>query len=141
MAPNFRHGRNARFFLDSTANTLVNLSSGLDEASISRSMDPAEVTSFGDVDRNYIPGLRGATISCSGHFSSTHAEILDGIFTDPTSTTYTFELNPDGSTGAGTHLLKGECIMTSLEYGVSVGDKVGMSFELLVTGAVTSTNN
>lgn len=141
MAPTYRHGKGTGFFLDSTAGSLVNFSSGLDDVSISREADTPEVTSFGDNDRNYIFGLRGATISCSGHFSSTHAEVLDGVFNDATSTTYSFELNPDGSTAAGRHLLKGECLMTSLEYGSPVDDKVSMSFELLVTGAVTSTNN
>ncbi len=141
MAPSFRHGKGTKFFLDSTAGSLVNFSSGLDDLTISRDMDPAEVTTFGDNDKNYIVGLRGATISCSGHFSSTHAEVLDGVFNDATSTSYSFELNPDGTTGAGTHLLKGEVVMTSLEYGSPVDDKVSMSFDLLVTGAVTSTNN
>lgn len=141
MAPTYRHGRSASFWLDSTANTLVNLSSGLDDVSISRGMDPAEVTTFGDNDRSHIVGLRGATISCSGSFSSTHAEVLDGVFNDATSTSYSFEYSPDGSTATGRHLLKGESVMTSLEYGSPVDDKVAMSFELLITGAVTSTNH
>lgn len=135
----FRHGKGASFELDSTAGSLVNLSSGLDDVTLSRDMNPAEVTTFGDNDRNYIVGLRGATISCSGHFSSTHANVLDGIFADATSTSYTFKYNPE-STAATRHTLTGEAIMTSLEYGSPVDGKVSMSFELLVTGAVTSTN-
>ncbi len=141
MAVAPRHGKGSAFSLDSTAGSLVNLSSGVREASISRSMDPAEVTTFGDNDKNYIGGLRGAEISIDGIFSSTHAEVLDGVFNDATSTSYSFELNPDGSTAAGRHLVKGECLMTSLEYGASVDDAVSMSMTLLITGAVTSTNN
>lgn len=140
MAPVFRHGKGGNLKLDSTAGTLVDFSSGLDSASIDRSMDPAEVTTFGDSDKNYIPGLRGATISCSGHFSSTHAVVLDGIFADAAEDTKSFEWSPE-STSAGRHLLIGECFMTSLNYELPVGDKVGMSFDLLVTGAVTSTNH
>ncbi len=141
MAPLFRHGKGSKFFLDSTAGTLVNLSSGVREVTISRAMDPAEVTTFGDNDKNFIVGLRGAELSIDGIFSSTHADVLDGVFNDATSTSYSFELNPDGSTGAGTQLYKGECIMTSLEYGAPVDDAVSMSVSLLVTGQVTSTNN
>jgi predicted secreted protein len=139
MAPTFRHGKAASFELDSTAGSLVNLSSGLDSISLSRAMDTAEVTTFGDSWKNYIVGLRGATISCSGHFSSTHANLLDGVFADATSTSYTFKYCPE-STAATSHTLTGECLMTSLEYGAAVGDKVTMSFELIVTGVVTSTN-
>lgn len=135
----FRHGKGASFELDSTAGTLVNLSSGLDDVTLSRDMSPAEVTTFGDNDRNHIGGLRGATISCSGHFSSTHANVLDGVFNDATSTSYTFKYNPE-STASGRHTLTGESLMTSLEYGSPVDDKVGMSFNLIVTGVVTSTN-
>ena len=37
------------------------LSLFLREVTVSASMDPAEVTTFGDNDRDYIPGLRDAT--------------------------------------------------------------------------------
>ena len=109
--------------------------------SLSRSLDTADVTSFGDNDRNYIPGLRGATCSFSGNFSSTHAEVLDGIFGRNSTATLSVEISPDGSTAAGRHLLKAETFITSLEYGAPVDDKVTMSGELLMTGAVTSTNH
>jgi len=41
----------------------------------------------------------------------------------------------------GRHLLKGESFLTSLEYAAPVGDKVLLSGELTVSGAVTSTNH
>ena len=141
MAPNFRAGKGANFKLDSTAGSLVNLSSGLDDLSINRSLDELEVTTFGDNDKNYIVGLRGATISGSGHFASTYAEVLDGVIGDATSTSYSFELSPDGSTAAGRHLLLGECLLTSLEYSAPVDDKVSLSFEAIVSGPVVSTNH
>lgn len=134
-----KYGNLGQFSLDSTAGSLVTFSSGLDDMSISRSRDNAEVTNFGDADRNYILGLKGGTISISGQWSSTHAEVLDGVFNSTTSTTQSFELSPN-TTAAG-HLLKGECLCTSLEYTVPVGDKVGLSAEFQITGAVTSTNH
>ncbi len=141
MAVAPRHGKGTAFSLDSTGGSLVNLSSGLDNVSLSRSLDTAEITTFGDNDRSYIPGLRGATISISGLFSSTHAEVLDGVLGRNSTATMSFEWNPDGSTAAGRHLLKGECFLTSLEYSASVDDKVGLSAELMISGAVVSTNN
>ena len=135
-----KHGKTAAFGLDSTAGSLVMLSSGLDDISISRGRDNAEVTNFGDNDRNFILGLKGGTISISGQWSSTHAELLDGVFNSTTSTTQSFEFSPS-STAAGNHNLKGECLCTSLEYGVPVDDKVTLSAEFAITGAVTSTNH
>ena len=136
-----RHGKNSSLWLDSTAGTLVNFSSGVRTSSLNRSMDAPEVTTYGDNDRNFIAGLRGAELSFEGIFSSTHAEVLDGVFGDATSTSYSFEWSPDGSTAAGRHLLKGEGLLTSLEYGASFDDAVSMSGTLLITGAVSSTNH
>lgn len=137
----FRHGKGSDFKLDSTAGTLVDFSNAIDDVSFSRDMNPAEVTAFGNDNRAFIKGLMGATISFSGHFDSTHAVVLDGVFNDATSTSYTVELSLDGSTAAGRHLFTAETLMTSLEYTGNVDDKVGMAGELLITGAVTSTNH
>lgn len=141
MAPNYRHGRGAALYFDSTANALVNFSSGLNEFTLSREMDTAEVSHFGLFDRTYVAGLRGGTISFAGMFSSTHAEVLDGIFNRNSTATLSFEINPDGSTAVGRHLLKGESLLTSLEYTAAADDMVGLSGELTITGAVVSTNN
>lgn len=127
--------------MDSTAGSLVNLSSGITEMTCSRSLDTADITTYGDNDRSYLPGLRGAEFSFSGNFSSTHAEVLDGVFGRNSTATVTVEFNPDGSTAAGRHLLRAECFLTGLDYGASVDDKVTMSGSLLASGVLTSTNN
>ena len=139
MAVTFRHGKGANLKIANAAGSMVNLSSGIDDMSIDRSLDTSEVSSFGDNDKSYIAGLRGATISFSGMFASTHAEILDGIFGHTTNPG--FEFSPDGSTAAGRHLLTGTGILTSLNYGAKVDDRVTLSGEFLVSGAVTSTNH
>lgn len=142
MAATPRHGKSASLWIDSTAGSLINLSSGLTDLTLSRSMDPADVTNFASGgNKNYIPGLKGATLSFSGNFSSTHAEKLDGMFADSDETTFSIEFSPDGSTASGRHLLKAEVWVTSLEYGASVSDKVNMSGEFLISGALTSTNH
>lgn len=141
MAVAPRHGKGSQLSIDSTAGSLVTFSSGLEEMSLSRDLDTAEITSFGDNDKSYIPGLRGATLSFSGMFSSTHAEVLDGVLGRNSTATMSWEFSPDGSTATGRHLLKGEGFLTKIEYGAPVGDKVSMSGELIVSGAVTSTNH
>ena len=141
MAVAARHGKGTAFSLDSTAGSLVLMSSGLDNVSFSRSLDTAEITSFQDNDRTYLPGLRGAEISLSGMFSSTHAEVLDGIIGRNSTSTMSFEYSPDGSTAAGRHLLKGECFVTSLDYSAAVDSRVELSASLMISGAVTSTNH
>ena len=139
MAVTFRHGKGANLKIANASGSLVNLSSGIDEMSIDRALDTAEVSSFGDNDKSFIAGLRGATISFSGMFASTHAEILDGIFGHTTNPG--FEFSPDGSTASGRHLLTGTGLLTSLNYGAKVDDRVTVSAEFLVSGAVTSTKH
>ena len=141
MAVAPRHGRGSQLSIDSTGGSLVTLSSGIDEMSLSRELDTSEITTFGDNDRSYIPGLRGATLSFSGLFSSTHAEVLDGVLGRNSTATLSWEFSPDGSTASGRHLLKGEGFLTSLEYSASVDDKVSLNGELIVSGAVQSTNH
>ena len=141
MAVNPRHGKGSAISFDSTAGSLVLLSSGMTEMSLSRELDTADITSFQDNDKSYIPGLRGATLSFSGQFSSTHAEVLDGVIGRNSTATLSWEFSPDGSTAAARHLLKGECFLTSLEYGASVDDKVTLSAEATVSGSVTITNH
>ncbi len=141
MAVTPRHGSQAALAIDSTSGTLVTFSSGLDQVSLSMAMDAAEVTTLQDLWRSHVVGLRGATLSFAGPFSSTHAEIYDGIMGSTTSTSQSIEYSPDGSTASGRHLLKMEAILTSLEYSTPVDGRSEVSGEFLVTGAVTSTNH
>lgn len=141
MAVAPRHGKGSQLSIDSTAGSLVNFSSGINEMSLSRELDTSDITTFQDNDKSYIPGLRGATLSFSGIFSSTHAEVLDGIIGRNSTATMSWEFSPDGSTASGRHLLKGEGFLTSIEYGASVEDAVSLSGELLISGAVQSTNH
>ena len=136
MAPTFVHGKSGYFAMTDTGGSTINFSSGLTDLSIDRSLDTAEVTAMGDNDRAYVVGLRGATLSVSGHFASTYAEKIDGMLGNSTATNWTF--GPAGS-GSGSRKYTGAAHLTSLAYSGTVDGKVDMSFSLQVTGAVTST--
>ncbi len=135
MAPTFVHGKSGFFSVSDTAGTTRNLSSGLDSASIDRSADTAEVTSFGDSDRAYIAGLRGATISLSGTFASTYAIRLDGMLGNSTLSNWVY--GPEGNTG-GSRKYSGTGNVTSVSYSGSVDGKIDMSIDIQVSGAVTA---
>ena len=61
MAPTFRHGRSVRVAIDQH-----DMSPILNTVNQTASADTAEVTSFADNDREYIPGLRTGTVSFEG---------------------------------------------------------------------------
>lgn len=132
----FVHGKSAVFKLDDSGGTLRDLSSYLEDVSFPRSIETAEVTTFGSSAKSYITGLTDATISLSGKFDSTADGYLAGVVGQ--SATLSFEYGPAGSTGGNVKYL-GECILTSYEVGATVGDAVTATVELQVTGAITRT--
>jgi len=140
--PTFIHGKGAYFALStattktSTNATFINFSSGVEEVSLPRSVDTAEITTYGDGDREYIAGLRSGTISVTGIWASTYEEKI--VTSLGSSKSVAFSFGPAGNT-AGRRRERGKGIITSYEIGAPVGDKVSMSFEIQITGAVAST--
>jgi hypothetical protein len=134
MAPNFKHGKGALFKMSDSAAATINYSSGLDDCSLSRQLETAEVTTFGDNDKNYIPGLRDSSFSVSGHWASTYAKKLDASLGWSTLLTWTYW--PE-STATGSLFFTGAGILTGYEVGASVGDKVNLSFSVQCSGAIT----
>lgn len=122
---------------DASGSTIV-LSSGLDDITFPRDVDMLEVTTFGDDDRVYIPGLRGASFSVSGHFSSTHAIALDGLLGH--STDSGFDYSPE-STSTGRQQYTGNVFLENLEYGTPVDGKANLSATFRITGPVASTSH
>lgn len=135
MAPTFKHGKGSFLSLAITGST-VNLSSGLDDVTFTRNADTAEITTYGDNDRSYLVGLRDATANFSGHWSSTHETFLNARLGSTTALTMKF--GPGGN-ASGARQYQAGVILTSLEVGAPVGDKVSLSGTIQVSGAVTST--
>lgn len=110
----------------------------MSSADFNRDVDVPESTVFGQDDRTYIPGLRGATLSISGFWDSTSTtgvdEILDEVATK--STTSTFIFGPQGDT-TGDLVYTGECLMTSYSISAAVDGIVNFTADFQVTGAVT----
>ena len=136
MAPSFRAGKGAYFSLTSATAGTINYSSGLDEASLERMAAALDVTTFGDNDEVYIAGLRGGTLSLSGHFASTYEEKLSALLGHTTTPQWIY--GPE-STSNTRRKLSGGGILTKFGIGAPVADKVSMSFDLQLSGAVTST--
>lgn len=95
-----------------------------------REVDTPETTTFGNDDRLFIVGLRGATISASGFWDST----LDGTLAPIVGTAAgTFNYSPDG--GGVTY--SGECILTNYTQTSPVDGPAGWSADFQITGAVS----
>lgn len=130
----FVHGKSAVFKIDDSGGVLRDISAYCDNIDFPLTADTAEVTTFGDSSKEYVAGLKDATISISGSWDATADGYLAGI----QAAIGTFEYGPAGSAG-GAVKYTGECICTGYNVTAPVGDKVSFSAEFQVSGAVTRT--
>lgn len=121
----FAHGSNSTLSVDGTA-----ITSYTDQATLNRLQELAEVTSFGDDDKAYIGGLRGATVACSGSWDATGDAALWGTFD---AAVVAIAYSPD----AGTTSFTGNAFVTNYSITSGVGDKVSWSCSLTFSGAVS----
>ncbi len=138
--PTFRHGKNTYFALGSagTESTLVNLSTYLMQVQFPRPIDVAETSTFGTTAKTYVVGLYGSTISFTGRWEPTVDAQLAGLLGN--STAVSFEYGPGGNTAAQTPALvkyTGSGFLTSYDVQGAVGDMVGFSVQMQISGAVT----
>ena len=136
----FLHGKTAKFQIDNSSGTLVDLSAYCEEVSLSRDIETAEVTTFGNSAKAYITGLTDATISISGKFDANGASTVDSVLAGVLgqANTLTFEYQASNAAASATNpKYTGECICTSYEVSASVGDAVTFSAEFQCTGTIT----
>ena len=134
--PTFAHGKNTVVKVADNGGTLRDVSNVCNASGLARSVDAAEVTTFGQGDKAYIAGLRDATIPIEGLADPT----VDGYFVGILgwSTPVAWELYPMGS---ATGLIKynGSAILTRYEARPEVGDAVKITGELQNSGTITRT--
>ena len=130
----FVHGSDSSFKLDNASGSLTDISTYVNNVDFPETADVAETSTLGASNKTYIVGLKDATISLGGLFDATVDAILGAIVGQ--SATLSFEYSPEG-TASGKVKYTGECILTSYTLSSPVGDVVGFSADLQVSGAVT----
>lgn len=120
---------------DEVSSYLTNISQPLTK-------DALETTTMGDSARDYIEGLKGATISLSGRWDGAGATAIDAILATAynNSSLVTFKLNPTNAspnfslTQPG---YTGSMIVTNYEHNAAFDGVVSFSATLQVSGTVT----
>ena len=126
-----RHGKGARVLLDEK-----DLSDFLREVSVSAESETADVTTFGDNDKSFIPGLRDATFSFEGLFAASTAAVddianyLDGALGGSTKQVLTVDLQR--STGGRALMMQADD--TKYDVSAPVGDVVSVSVDAQASG-------
>lgn len=124
----FVHGSNSYISVDGT-----DISSYTDSVDRSHTVDTAEVTAFGDADKEFIAGLKDGTFSLSGHWDATADATVAGCF-DGAVVAVVF--GPAGNTASNVRY-SANCLITDYSISSGVGDRVTWSVSLQRTGALT----
>lgn len=119
-----------------TGGTTRNLSSGITESNFGRTIETADVTTYGDTDRSYLAGLRSGAISVSGLYASTYEDVISPLL--GVSTGIGLKYYPHGKVSGRPALFCG-VIFTDASIGAPVGDKVTMAMSMARTGSILST--
>lgn len=143
----FVHGKNAYVAMEASvgAGSVTDYSAYFNDVSLSRSIETAETTTFGDDDKEYIVGLKDATVSLSGLFDATMDNVLAGLLGAgkvvvhlATNGGTASASNPvyklDGGTG---DFSAPGAIITSYDISPAVGDVIPFSVDIQVSGAIT----
>lgn len=103
------HGKGLRVLLDEK-----DLSDFLNDLTVTAGMEPAEITTYGDNDKSYIPGLRTGGFSFDGLFAASTAaaddivNFLDGAIGGSTAHVFTADISR--STGGRALMMKADTI-------------------------------
>lgn len=129
----FAAGKNVTFSLNGTA-----IGTFLSNVSLTRNGDTLDVTTFGDSDREFIQGLRSATITISGYFDPTASTGPDAVlatsFADADGVLFSLVF------GTGTTVqYSGSCLVASYETTAAVDGLIAFSASLTATGTITRT--
>jgi hypothetical protein len=124
------HGKNSYLLWNS-----VNLSPFLTDVTFGGSADTAEVSAFGDTNKEYVVGLVDRNISVSGNYDAV-ASGPDATLGAAVGTSATLEYGPGGNT-AGLVKYSGSDFLTSYEVSGGIGDAVTFTAEFVPAGATT----
>lgn len=130
------HGSTAVFMLGTHAApaTPGNVSQYANSVGLSMSRDSAEVTTFALQSKQYIAGLKDATIPLEGPYDPTVDQQMWDLYNF--GDIVTWEYYPFGNT-TGKIKYTGQAIITSYEVNSTTSDPNATSGELQVTGNVT----
>jgi len=126
----FIHGKGASVLVGA-----YDLSAFLNNVDTAATADTAEVSTFGDASKAYIPGLKDATLSLSGFFDGA-ASAVDEVLQAAIGGSRVITVVPAGSSVIGNRAQLGQAIETSYNVTAPVADAVTISAEAQVSNGL-----
>jgi len=111
----------------------TDVSAQTDQESLNRVIDQLEVTTFGNDDKAFIPGLRSFDLSSGGLWDDTIDAVIDGA---DDGSTVAFVFGPEGN-DSGDVQYSGSCYLSGYNIDSPVAGSVTYSASFQPTGTVT----
>jgi hypothetical protein len=129
----FKHGKATVVKIDNSAGAPQDLTAYINKFTMPRSVETAEVTTFGKASKVKIAGLKDGKATAEGPWDAVLEAHMQGILGFET---VTLDYNPEG-VGTGTRNIKCEAILVSYEDSSDIGDATGYKAEFELTGDAT----
>lgn len=131
------HGRNSGFSITDTGAVARLLNPWLTSVSFPRMADTVEVSNFASSYKEYVVGLKDATISIEGIWATTPDGYLNGIL--GTSAAFVYYPGTTAATAGKYVKYSGTCFLTSYEVPTGIDAAATFSAEFQVTETVSRT--
>ena len=127
--------RDMGFKIDGASATLVDIKAYCNQADLQRTLDLIEDSAMSDVNRSYLHGLAGTTISINGMVNTTTDGIFGPLVNAATSITKTVEYKAYAN-----RFYNGEVLLTNIQYSGSTNSLQTFSASATFDGAVNRTS-
>lgn len=128
----FTHGKDAVIQFDNAADSLTDFTQYVTEVGITMNGEAIDVTTLGDTWRDFIGGIKGATITMNGIYDPT----VDAALFAAVNTAKSIQWDPQGS-GSGLPRFTGEMIITSYNPTSPIGGASTWTASGTVDGTLT----
>lgn len=125
---------------DNSTGTATTITSWITSETLSGSQDTIEDSSMADEEKSYLAGMAGATLSLTGIVNSTTNGLFGPYLGNRTSVARTYQRASNTTNSTTGLILRGEFLVTGVEYSGSNNSLQTFSLSAICDGAMVKTS-
>jgi hypothetical protein len=132
--------KNEKIKWDNSTGTATEITNWVTSESLSGSQDTIEDSAMGDEEKSYLAGMAGATLSLSGIVNTTTNGLFATYLGNRTTALRTYQRAASMTNSTTGLILRGEFMVTGLEYSGSSNSLQTFSLSAICDGIMTKTS-
>lgn len=132
--------KNEKIKWDNSTGTATEITSWITSETLSGSQDTIEDSAMADEEKSYLAGMAGATLSLSGIVNSTTNGLFAPYIGNRTSVARTYQRAANMTNSTTGLILRGEFLVTSVEYSGSNNSLQTFSLSAIADGVMVKTS-